>query len=389
MRKVKYALVQSGGGFKGTFQLGALNYLNDNWKQITGKDTPMQFDLITGVSVGALNGIMIAMNKLPELNNLWLNQVANNGVSEIYTSEFLEADEKAEKIKFKFNLGALFKQLLPTVHFKFDFFQKMGLIFSKKKRNSILEELFKSVETELKVSMGKFDALADNLPLRRKMEKLVDRTLINGIFKCGFVSLNSGKYYSVAQNEYVSNEQLVNGVIASTAIPAIWKPVESVKFVQNDKIYEAKHNVDGGLMNVSPLGDAIEVINQDPDDCEWKIIVINCHSGKPSVIDAAESSIFGIASRSIYELTLNEIFNNDIDHFLEVNHIVEQVRAMDYEKTLQNRLKQVIKKFDAVIINPQPSFGIGNPLVSSKRLIQSRYDHGYQMAANRKYFEHD
>ena len=233
---------------------------------------------------------------------------------------------------------------------------------------------------------GKFDALADNLPLRRKMEKLIDRTLINGIFKCGFVSLNSGKYYSVAHNEFVSNEHLVNGVIASTSIPAVWKPVESVKFVQNDKIYESKYNVDGGLMNMSPLGDAIKVINEDPDDCEWKIIVINCHSGKPTVIDAAESSIFGIASRSIYELTLNEIFNNDIDHFLEVNRIVEQVRAWDYEITLHNRLKQVIKKFDAVIINPQPTFGIGNPLVSSKRLIQSRYDHGYQMAANRKYF---
>lgn len=385
MKKVKYALVQGGGGFKGTFQLGALNFINDNWKQITGNDTPMQFDLITGVSVGALNGIMVAMNKLAELNNLWMNQVANNGVSEIYTSEFLETDEKAEKVKFKFNLGALFKQLLPTVNFKFDFFEKMGLIFSKKKRNNILDELFKSIEKELKFSVGKFDALADNLPLRRKMEKLVDRTLIDGIFKCGFVSLNSGKYYSVAHNEFVSNEQLVNGVIASTSIPAIWKPVESVKFVQNDKIYESKYNVDGGLMNMSPLGDAIKVINEDPEDCEWKIIVINCHSGKPTVIDAAESSIFGIASRSIYELTLNEIFNNDIDHFLEVNHIVEQVRAWDYEKTLHNRLKQVIKKFDAVIINPQPSFGIGNPLVSSKRLVQSRYDHGYQMAASKQY----
>lgn len=328
MKKIKYALVQGGGGFKGTFQLGALNYINDNWKQITGLVTPMHFDLITGVSVGALNGIMVAMNKLPELNNLWLNQVATNGVSEIYTSEFLETDEKAEKIKIKFDVKALFKQLLPSVEFKLDFFEKMGLIFSKKKRNGILDGLFNSIESQLKLSMKKFDALADNMPLRRKMEKLIDRSLINGIFKCGFVSLNSGKYHSVAHDEFVSNEHLVKGIIASTSIPAIWKPVKTVKFVKNEKIVKSKYNVDGGIMNMSPLGDAIKMINQDPEDCEWKIIVINCHSGKPSVIDASQMSIFGLAARSIYELTLNEIFNNDIDHFLEVNYLVEQAKSL-------------------------------------------------------------
>ncbi|MBL7728612.1 MAG: patatin-like phospholipase family protein, partial [Dinghuibacter sp.] len=31
MQKTKYALVLSGGGFKGAFQLGALNYLKDHW----------------------------------------------------------------------------------------------------------------------------------------------------------------------------------------------------------------------------------------------------------------------------------------------------------------------------------------------------------------------
>lgn len=387
MKKIKYALVQGGGGFKGTFQLGALNFINDNWKQITGLDTPMQYDLITGVSVGALNGILIAMNKLPELNNLWLNQVANNGVSEIYTSEFLETDNESEKLKFKLNLKALVKKLLPSVKFKLGFFQKLGLVFSKKKRNNIFENVTNNIETELKLNLGKIDALADNLPLRRKMENLIDRSLINGIFKCGFVSLNSGKYHSVAHSEFESNEQLVNGIIASSSIPAVWKPIESIKFTKNGTLTESMHNVDGGLMNMSPLGDAIKMINQDSEDCEWKIIVINCHSGTPNVIDASEKSIFGLASRSMYELTLNEIFNNDIDHFLEVNHLVEQAKAWDYEIVLHNHLKQVVKNFEAVVINPDPSFDIGNPLVSSKRLVQSRYDHGYEVAANKKYFK--
>lgn len=386
MKKIKYALVQGGGGFKGTFQLGALNFLNDNWKQITGLDTPMRFDINTGVSVGALNGVMVAMNKLPELNNLWLNQVANNGVSEIYTSEFLETNNESEKLKFKVNLKALVKKLLPKIEFKLGFFEKLGMVFSKKKRTNILNSITEQLESDLKVSVGKVDALADNLPLRRKLEKLIDRSLIEGVFKCGFVSLNSGKYHSVAHSEFESNEQLVNGVIASSSIPAVWKPVESIKFNQNGSLIESKYNVDGGLMNMSPLGDAIRMINQDPEECEWKIIVINCHSGTPNKYDASQKSIFGLAARSIYDLTLNEIFNNDINHFLEVNHLVEQAQAWDYEIALYNRLKHIVKKFDAVIINPESSFDIGNALVSSKRLVQTRYDHGFEVAANQKYF---
>jgi hypothetical protein len=31
MAKTKYALVLSGGGFKGAFQLGALNYMKEHW----------------------------------------------------------------------------------------------------------------------------------------------------------------------------------------------------------------------------------------------------------------------------------------------------------------------------------------------------------------------
>lgn len=46
--KHKYALVLSGGGFKGAFQTGALNYMRENWKTITGEDKEMHFDIIAG-----------------------------------------------------------------------------------------------------------------------------------------------------------------------------------------------------------------------------------------------------------------------------------------------------------------------------------------------------
>ena len=85
MKKRKFALVLSGGGFKGAFQVGALNYLKDNWNHIAPEAGPMHFDIIAGVSVGALNGAMMAMGKQDELNELW--------DPDFWTGTFAQVDE--------------------------------------------------------------------------------------------------------------------------------------------------------------------------------------------------------------------------------------------------------------------------------------------------------
>ena len=106
-KEKKFALVLSGGGFNGAFQLGALNYLHDNWKKITGLSSPMKFDIIAGVSVGAINGSMIAMNKLGTLNQLWLDKIAKKGASEIYTSDFIDTNSKGDNLKMKLDIVKL------------------------------------------------------------------------------------------------------------------------------------------------------------------------------------------------------------------------------------------------------------------------------------------
>ena len=56
------ALVLSGGGSKGAFQLGALEVLRDNG---------FTYDCVAGVSVGALNGTMVASDRLERLGQIW------------------------------------------------------------------------------------------------------------------------------------------------------------------------------------------------------------------------------------------------------------------------------------------------------------------------------
>ena len=56
------ALVLSGGGAKGSYQIGA-------WKAL--KKLHIKFDIVTGTSVGALNGAMVTQNSYRRAISLW------------------------------------------------------------------------------------------------------------------------------------------------------------------------------------------------------------------------------------------------------------------------------------------------------------------------------
>lgn len=64
-------LITSGGGAKGAFSVGVLNYLK-NEKQIT------HFDLISGTSTGALIASLAAVGRIDELKEVYLNTTNAN-----------------------------------------------------------------------------------------------------------------------------------------------------------------------------------------------------------------------------------------------------------------------------------------------------------------------
>jgi NTE family protein len=73
----KHALVLSGGGAKGAFQFMAEKYA----REVKG----YHWDVIAGVSVGALNGTMLAMEKYDQLEEIWktitADQVYTGGIN--------------------------------------------------------------------------------------------------------------------------------------------------------------------------------------------------------------------------------------------------------------------------------------------------------------------
>ena len=115
----KTALILSGGGAKGAFQCGAEKYA----REVKG----YHWDIIAGVSVGALNGTMLAMQKFDRLYEIW-NTISDDqvftggfnlwsviklifGAKSFYGNEplskLLKAELEPEKIRTDLRVGSV------------------------------------------------------------------------------------------------------------------------------------------------------------------------------------------------------------------------------------------------------------------------------------------
>jgi NTE family protein len=150
----KTALVLSGGGAKGAFQCGAEKYA----REVKG----YHWDIIAGVSVGALNAAMLAMEKYQRLYEVW-STISND---QVYTGGF---------------------NLLSTIK----------LLFGAK-------------------------SFYGNEPLRRLLLNEWEPDKIAADLRVGAVSLVSGEYVEFRGDD----PNLRQAVLASTVMPIIWTPVD-------------------------------------------------------------------------------------------------------------------------------------------------------------------
>ena len=150
----KVALVLSGGGAKGAFQCGAEKYA----REVKG----YHWDIIAGVSVGALNGVMLAMGKYQRLYEVW-NSISND---QVYTGGF----KLWSAIKLLFGAKSFF----------------------------------------------------GNEPLQRMLKQELEVDKIQADLRIGAVSLVTGDYVEFRAD----SPGLAEAVLASTVMPIIWTPVE-------------------------------------------------------------------------------------------------------------------------------------------------------------------
>jgi len=148
------ALILSGGGAKGAFQCGAEKYA----REAKG----YSWDIIAGVSAGALNGVMLAMGKYQRLFEIW-NTITDK---QVYTGGF-------------------------------NIFSAIKILFGSK-------------------------SFYGNEPLQKLLVQEYEPELIKTDIRIGSVSLITGEYVEF-RREFPN---FLNAALASTVMPIVWTPVD-------------------------------------------------------------------------------------------------------------------------------------------------------------------
>lgn len=269
----KVALVLSGGGAKGAFQAGALQYLDTRG---------FKYDLISGVSVGSLNGGMIAQNKLSQLLQLW------GSISDVN-------------------------------------------VYSG---TNILSEIYSALVKK---------SIYSNAPLLSEIQNNFHIKDFVIPFWFGVTSLITGQYYSLDPQNFDNDVDLANAVLASTAMPVIWPPIDVID--HDGKILQC---VDGGLRNLTPLGD---VVGFSPTH----VVIINCSNRKLASDTTATNNIIKIAERSILDIMCNQVFDDDLDVYLKVNELIQQAQNQNF--ILKKSDGSPYQYFKTLVIEPSTDLG--------------------------------
>ncbi len=178
----KYSLVLAGGGGKGAYQIGA-------WKAL--KEMFIGFEAIAGVSIGSINGALIAQGDYKKAVELWKNVTVEKGIK--ISRELPDEDYLFSKK----NWGVLFKEFLknggidasPTEEFIKEYIDEAKIRKRKIPLGIIAVQMGKNVQPrEIFIDEIPEGALVDylmassNIPLATNIGPEGERFLDGGIY---------------------------------------------------------------------------------------------------------------------------------------------------------------------------------------------------------------
>lgn len=219
------ALVLSGGGSKGAFQVGVLRYLVDN--------EHVEYDIYAGSSVGALNGSQCACGPLSEtlesLEDVWLNQVKGN--QSIWRHHLWYYILIGISIISAFTIGGF-----------------LSFIFNAPKWLTILFGVLAVASVYIPYfSLNHTHSIYTTDPLRKLIERNLDLDKLrsNGkLLRVGAVSFTTGEYRSATEKA----DNIIDWIMASSSFPVFFPPTQ----------IEGQYWTDGGVTNIVPLSDVLE-----------------------------------------------------------------------------------------------------------------------------------
>jgi NTE family protein len=311
----KLALVLSGGGARGAFQAGALVELLAYFER-TGK----RINILSGTSVGALNGMSIAQE--PTL-----------------------AAARAE-------IEQQWKHLTNDDIYQIRGWEIFGLILK-----------FATTRMDLWPSVQGVDSLFDNTPLYKKYvegyfkpETIWARNTVDE-FYVSLSSLNTGAAYLKSITAERDVKKAMEYIMASTITTVAYPPVKTI--VDDPEIPAHLASIpqlyaDGGISNKTPLKTILKFGGIS------ELYVVNTYPSYPNKtehsIRAKFPNVFSMLMRTALELLPNLYFFRDMESVKDVNQDLEawdalksKLIAATPDEATRKRLQEILnveeKKF--------------------------------------------
>ena len=381
----KVAVVMSGGGSKGAFQVGVLKRM---------VEVGIRPQIVCGTSVGALIGAKLAENTetvIPELEALWLSLRSNEDVLALSPSvqtllhavgrlagQEVTSLADVDKLQAALERSLLWRGvvlvalgLLPgPIGAAAQVIQLLGL------RRQVVDV----VDGVGAVLNGASIFVTD--PLRAKMVQHLDVSKVraSGVaLRVTAVDFQTGELLLMDQN----HPDLLEAVLASAVQPVFMEPRHPVAPAPG----QLPHQVyDGGVREISPLQAAIDL------GADQVYMILAGSLTIPPI--GPLQGLFPIVSRTI-ELFTNEIARNDLRVQQEVNRLAAVARALQAEmpptlapdspasQALQNLQKQPVmgrRPVDLTVFEPTFDPFDGSLDFDPVKIRQSMA-HGYEVAS--------
>jgi len=305
----KLALVLSGGGARGAFQAGALVELLEHFRK-TGR----RINILSGTSVGALNGMSIAQ-----------------------AADLSAAAGEIER---------QWKQLTNRDIYRIRGWEIFGLILK-----------FATTRMDRWPTVRGVDSLFDNAPLYRKYVRgyfrhdLIRERRTVDEFYVSLSSLNTGAAYIKSITDEPDSDKAMEYIMASTITTVAYRPVRTI--VDDPRVPDNLRTVpqlyaDGGISNKTPLKSVLKFGGVSD------LYVVNTYPSYPNMtepsIRATFPNVFAILMRTALELLPNLYFLRDMDTVRDVNNdlaawerLKSAVRAAAADDATRARLDEILR----------------------------------------------
>lgn len=303
----KTALILSGGGARGAYQAGVLKGL----AEILPEKKKSPFDIISGVSAGAINGAKLACdiesfsNAVEKLNFLWA-QIATDHV---FKTDFLSMN------KFSF-----------------------GLLGQQKKIDSLLDT---SPLFDLLNEHCDFSKIKKNLDAKNIESLIITANNYTTGSAVSFIQSSTSKLtWRESRRLAVRSEIDASHVMASSAIPILFSPIK----------IGTQYYGDGCVRNNTPCSPALRM-GAD------KIFVIGVRQQLNSEISNRSENLSPVHSSpsmiSIFNTLLNAVLLDSVEQDVHRIQRINQLVELAGEKSS----REGFKKIPALCISPSQDIG--------------------------------